>query len=361
MSSVLIMAGGTGGHVYPGLAVARALQQNGIEVVWLGTRKGLEARVVPQAGIELEYISISGIKGRGLWHWLLAPFRASWAMIQALRILQRRRPSMVLSMGGFVAGPGGLMAWLLQRPLVIHEQNAVPGLTNRLLSVFARRILTGFPGVFGRFPKTLHTGNPIREAIRLMPDPEQRLASHKGPLRILVVGGSQGARRLNQVIADVMHLWRDETSPEVWHQCGQRLLDETEHRYGKRLLASDRVRLVPFIEQMEEAYEWADLVLCRAGAMTVSELACAGMASILVPYPHAADDHQTANANYLAERDAAVLIPEDQLTVERLHEVLHELEQNRDVIEQMSIHARACAMPDATDTVSEICREVMYA
>ena len=361
MSSVLIMAGGTGGHVYPGLAVARALQEKGIEVIWLGTRKGLEARVIPEAGIELEYISISGLKGRGLLHWLLAPFRVLIALFQAMRIIRRRHPSMVLSMGGFVAGPGGLMAWLMGRPLVIHEQNAIPGFTNRILSIFARRILTGFPDVFGHFPKTLHTGNPVRESIRSMPDPGIRLQSHQGPLRVLIIGGSQGARRLNQVVADVMHLWRDESAPEIWHQCGERLLEETRDRYGKRILDKGHVRLVPFIEDMEKAYEWADLVICRAGAMTVSELACAGMASILVPFPYATDDHQTANANYLVERDAAVLIPEDQLSVERLHEVLHELDQNRDVIKQMSIHAEASAMPDATDTVSEVCREVMYA
>jgi UDP-N-acetylglucosamine--N-acetylmuramyl-(pentapeptide) pyrophosphoryl-undecaprenol N-acetylglucosamine transferase len=361
MSSVLIMAGGTGGHVYPGLAVARALQEQGIEVVWLGTRKGLEARVIPEAGIELEYISISGIKGRGLLQWILAPFRILIALIQAMRILRRRHPSMVLSMGGFVAGPGGLMAWLLRRPLVIHEQNAIPGFTNRVLAIFARRILTGFPGVFSHFPKAMHTGNPVRESIRSMPEPEKRLDSHQGPLRILIVGGSQGARRLNQVVADVMHLWRDESAPEIWHQCGERLMKETSDRYGKRLLEKGHIRLVPFIEDMKQAYEWADLVLCRSGAMTVSELACAGMASILVPFPYATDDHQTANANYLVERDAAVMIPEDQLSVERLHEVLHELDQNRDVIQQMSIHARSCAMPDAADTVSEICHEVIYA
>ncbi|MDX5151812.1 MAG: undecaprenyldiphospho-muramoylpentapeptide beta-N-acetylglucosaminyltransferase [Acidiferrobacterales bacterium] len=361
MSSVLIMAGGTGGHVYPGLAVARELQAQGIEVVWLGTRKGLEARVIPEAGIEVEYISISGLKGRGILQWMLAPFRVLVALVQALRILRRRHPTLVLSMGGFVAGPGGLVAWLLGRPLVIHEQNAIPGFTNRILSMFARRILTGFPGVFSRFPKTLHSGNPVREGIRSMPDPEQRLHSHKGPMRILVIGGSQGARRLNQAVADVMHLWRDESAPEIWHQCGERLLQETRDRYGKRILDKGHIRLVPFIEQMEQAYDWADLVICRAGAMTISELACAGMASILVPFPYATDDHQTANANYLVERDAAVLIPEDQLSVERLHEVLHELDQNREVIEQMSIHARASAMPDATDTICEICHEVMYA
>ncbi len=363
MSSVLIMAGGTGGHVYPGLAVAQALRESGIEVIWLGTRKGLESRVVPAAGIELEFISISGIKGRGILQWALMPFRLAIALTQSFRILMRRRPSVVLSMGGFVAGPGGLAAWILQYPLLIHEQNAIPGFTNRILSLFARRILTGFPGVFGRYPKTLHAGNPVRESIINIPMPEERLRSHQGALRILVLGGSQGARHLNQAIADVFHLWRDETSPEVWHQCGERMFDETKERYGKHSSADadSRLKLVPFIENMDEAYRWADVVICRAGAMTIAELACAGLASILVPFPYATDDHQTANANYLAEHDAAVLIPDSQLSVERLHEVLHELDQNRDVIQKMAIQARACAMPDACNTVIEVCTEVMHA
>lgn len=361
MSSVLIMAGGTGGHVYPGLAVARALQRDGIDVVWLGTRRGLEARVVPEAGIDLEYITIRGIKGRGLGQWLLMPFRLVIALYQAMKILRRRRPSMVLSMGGFVAGPGGLVAWLMRKPLVIHEQNAIPGLTNRILALFARRILTGFPDVFSRYPKTRHTGNPVREDILELPQPAQRLADHQGSLRVLVIGGSQGARRLNQVMADVAHLWHDHSVVDVWHQCGERLQEETRERYGERLLKDGRIKLVPFIEDMKEAYRWADLVICRAGAMTVSELACAGMASILVPFPFATDDHQSANARYLADQGAAMLVPESQLSAESLQEMLHELAQHRDAVERMSLQAHGCAMPDATNTVVEVCREVMYA
>lgn len=361
MSSVLIMAGGTGGHVFPGLAVARALQQNGIDVVWLGTRRGLEAKVIPAAGIDLEFISIAGIKGRGLLRWLMMPLHVAIASVQALKILKRRQPSVVLSMGGFVAGPGGLMAWLTRRPLVIHEQNAIPGFTNRVLAIFARRILTGFPGTFTRFPKSLHAGNPVRTTILGLPDPETRLKQHQGRLRVLVIGGSQGARRLNQVIADVMHLWQDDSAPQVWHQCGERLLDETRDRYGKRLLDDGKIMLTAFIDDMNEAYQWADVVVCRSGAMTVAELACAGMASILVPFPYATDDHQTANAQFLSDRGAAMLIPEHELTVDGLHEMLHELAQNRDVVGRMSGEARACAMPGATDTVVEVCQEEMYA
>lgn len=361
MNSVLIMAGGTGGHVYPGLAVARALQQSGIEVVWLGTRRGLEARVIPEAGIDLEFITISGIKGRGLIGWLMMPLRVAVASIQALKILRRRQPSVVLSMGGFVAGPGGLVAWLTRRPLVIHEQNAIPGFTNKVLAIFARKILTGFPGVFARYPKSLHAGNPVRSSILGLPDPETRLKRHRDGLRVLVIGGSQGARQLNHVVADVMHLWQDESAPHVWHQCGERLLAETQERYGKKALDGGRVKLVAFIDDMGEAYRWADVVVCRSGAMTIAELACAGMASILVPFPFATDDHQTANARFLSDRGAAMLIPEHELAAEALHDILHELAQNRDVVERMSCEARACAMPGATDTVVEACQEVMVA
>lgn len=363
MASVLIMAGGTGGHIYPGLAVARELQKNGIEVTWMGTRKGLESRVIPQADIEIDFVSISGIKGRGLLPWMLMPFRLTYAFVQSVRILMKRRPSVVLSMGGFVAGPGGVMAWLLRRPLIIHEQNAIPGFTNRMLALFARRILTGFPAVFGRYPKALYTGNPVRDSIRNIPLPEDRPESDQEAFKVLIIGGSRGARRINQVMADVFHFWSDESAPEVWHQCGEQLLQETTARYGRHAEAGSesRLKLVPFIDNMDEAYAWADVVVCRAGAMTIAELACAGLASVLIPFPYAADDHQTANADYLVQRDAAILIPEDQLSAKRLHEVLHELAHNRQVVKRMANQARSCAMPDAAETVAGICRESMYA
>lgn len=359
MSRVLIMAGGTGGHVYPGLAVAQALREKGVEVVWMGTRKGLEARVVPAAGFSLEFINISGLKGKGMLTWLLLPFRLSRALLQSWAIVRRLQPTAILSMGGFVAGPGGLVGWLMGKPLLVHEQNGIAGFTNRILSLFAKRIMTGFPGVFSHYQKTEYVGNPVRAEIGALAMPDIRLATHSGPLKVLVIGGSQGARKLNQVIADVIHQWDTESSPEVWHQCGERWLEETRERYGEA--GRKKIRLMPFIENMAEAYDWADVVICRSGAMTIAELAAAGVASVLVPFPYAADDHQTANAAFLAARDAAVLIPEAQLTVGRLHEALHDLDQNRDVILKLAMNARACAMPGACDRMVEICQEVTYA
>jgi len=359
MSRVLIMAGGTGGHVFPGMAVARALRDKGIEVVWMGTRKGLEAKLVPAAGFHLEYVSISGLKGKGLLTWLLLPFRLARALMQSWAIVRRQQPNLILSMGGFVAGPGGLVGWMMGKPVVIHEQNGIAGFTNRILSIFATRIMTGFPGVFGRYPKTEYVGNPVRADISVLAMPDVRLADRSGRLRVLVIGGSQGARKLNQVVADVFHQWDAASAPEVWHQCGERWLEETRERYGET--GARKIRLAEFIDNMAEAYEWADVVICRSGAMTIAELAAAGMASILVPFPFAADDHQTANASFLAERDAAVLIPETQLTIERLHEVLHDLDQNRNVIVKMAMNARSCATPDACERVVDICEEVMYA
>lgn len=358
MSSVLIMAGGTGGHVYPGLAVAERLRATGIEVVWLGTRKGLEARVVPEAGVEIEFISIGGLRRRGAMQWILLPLHLFRAMAQAARIMIRRKPTAVLSMGGFAAGPGGLVAWMLRKPLVIHEQNAIPGLTNRVLALFAESVLTGFPGVLAHLPRTRHVGNPVRADIAGLPMPDKRLASHGERLRVLVLGGSQGARHLNAVLADTIREWPGEQRPEIWHQCGPRWLDETRDRYTDAL---SNVKLTAYIDDMAGAYDWADVVICRAGAMTVAELAAVGLASVLVPYPYATDDHQTANARFLEQHDAAVVVPEDRLTSERLIEMLQEFQDNREVLSTMAIQARACSMPDADEMIAAACREVMYA
>jgi UDP-N-acetylglucosamine--N-acetylmuramyl-(pentapeptide) pyrophosphoryl-undecaprenol N-acetylglucosamine transferase len=358
VTSVLIMAGGTGGHVYPGLAVARVLHHRGVDVVWLGTRQGLEAKLVPPAGFHMEWISIKGLRGRGVSGWLLLPFRMLFAMTQALSVFLRRRPSVVLSMGGFVAGPGGIIAWLLRRPLIIHEANAVPGFTNRVLSAFAQRVLSGFPGTFGNRPGVKHVGNPVRKEIYQLPAPEQRLAGRHGRLRILVIGGSQGARALNRVVADTYRTMSTDMRPELWHQCGSRWLDETRSAYGD---LAESVQLVEFIEDMAEAYRWADIVLCRSGAMTVAELAAAGIGAVLVPFPYATDDHQTANAAYLADRSAAILVPEKECTVSRLEEIIGQLTQNREAVLQMAHHARECAVPDADVAVALVCEELAHA
>lgn len=358
MTSVLIMSGGTGGHIYPGLAVARILHHHGVDVIWLGTRQGLEAKLVPPAGFHMEWISIKGLRGRGVTGWMLLPFRLLFAMTQALSVFLRRRPSVVLSMGGFVAGPGGIVAWLLRRPLIIHEANAIPGFTNRWLSLVATQVLCGFPGTFGNRPKAKHVGNPVRKEIFDLPAPEERLAERKDHLRVLVLGGSQGARALNQTVASSFISMAPDNRPEFWHQCGRRWLEETRAAYGDSLA---HVRLVEFIDDMAEAYQWADVVVCRSGAMTVAELAAAGVGAILVPFPFATDDHQTVNARYLSDRNAAILLPEPECTEEHLQYLFHELAQNRGTVVSMARHARECAMPDADDTVARICEEAAHA
>lgn len=360
MSGVLIMAGGTGGHVYPGLAVARTLRAQRVPVAWLGTRQGLEARAVPAAdsGIDMEWIAIRGVRRTGLRNWLLLPFTLAYAMIQAFRVLRRRRPDVVLSMGGFVSAPGGLVAWLLRRPLLIHEQNAVPGLTNKWLALLADQVLCGFPGVLG----ARHVGNPVRREIAALAAPEQRLAGHTGRLRLLVVGGSQGARIFNEVVPRAVPMLPADRRPEVWHQCGRGNLTAVQKEYDSRLTNHDsRIRVSEFIDDMAAAYDWADVVLCRAGAMTVAELAASGSAAILVPYPYAVDDHQTANAQYLVRRDAAILLPQAEFTPARLGDILRELAENRELLARMARAARGCAVTDAAETVARLCLEAAHA
>lgn len=359
MSSVLIMAGGTGGHVFPALAVARALRERQIEVAWLGTPRGLEARVVPAAGlgIEMEWVNIRGVRRSGVLGWLRMPFALARAMWQAARILRRRRPQAVLSFGGFVAGPGGLIAWLTRTPLVIHEQNAIPGLTNRWLARVAQRVLSGFPGAFGASRPVRHVGNPVREEIRRVPPPEQRFSGRQGRLRMLVVGGSQGARVFNEVVPQALRGMADVQRPEVWHQCGRDQQARTESAYG----GIEGVRVTEFIDDMAEAYGWADLVLCRAGAMTIAELAAAGVGAILVPFPYAADDHQSANARYLEGCGAAMLLPQPDFSPTRLAELLGELATHRDTLANMAQAARTADMPDAVQSCVQACMEAIDA
>ncbi len=357
-NNILIMAGGTGGHVFPALAVARYLRNEGVEVTWLGTRRGLEARVVPEAGFPIEYISITGLRGRGLLGWLLAPIRLSAALWQALQVCLRCRPGVVLGLGGFVTGPGGVAAWLLRRPLVIHEQNAIAGLTNRLLSRLARRVLEAFPGSFPQSIKTEQTGNPIRADICDLPIPESRMAAHQAELRILVIGGSLGAQALNEVLPQAVSLLPLESRPAIWHQAGQNKDAATRDAYE---MVNVEARVEPFIADMAEAYAWADLVICRAGALTISELAAAGLGAILVPYPHAVDDHQTRNALYLTEAGAARLILQPELSPELLANVLRDLLNGGRVgLVKMATEARRLAKPEATRQVAETCLEVMH-
>ena len=350
---VLIMAGGTGGHVFPALAVADALRARGVPVVWLGTRDGLEARVVPEAGIALEWLRVRGLRGKGWLGWLVAPVRVLRAVFQARAVLRRQRPRCVLGLGGYVAGPGALAAWLQRVPLVIHEQNARPGLTNRVLARLARRVLCGFPGTFPAEWAQV-TGNPVRGDILRIPTPEDRDTGQGRP-RLLVIGGSQGARALNQVVPDALAQLPAERSFTVWHQSGARTEDVAREGYSQAGVSAD---VVPFINDMAAAYAWADLVVCRAGALTVSELAVAGVPAVLVPLPQAVDDHQTANAGYLVEAGAAELLPQGELTPERLADVLARLAGDPRQLTDMARAARGRARPEAAETVAEICLEV---
>lgn len=349
---ILIMAGGTGGHVYPALAVARALAERGTAVRWLGTRRGLEARVVPAAGIPMSWLSVGGLRGKGLATWLKAPFRLMWALSQALRVFLRYRPAAVLGMGGFAAGPGGAVAVLLRRPLVVHEQNALPGLTNRWLARFASRVLEGFPGTFPTGVGARHVGNPVRAEITALDPPDQRMGGRTGPLRLLVFGGSQGARALNETVPGALALMAADERPQVRHQAGERHLGDTREAYAA---AGVEARIEAFIEDMAEAYAWADVVLCRAGALTVAELTAAGVASVLVPFPSAVDDHQTANARLLVDHSAGVLLPQGQMSPQRLAETLRQLGHDRAQVMAMALAARGLARPRAAHEVADLC------
>jgi UDP-N-acetylglucosamine--N-acetylmuramyl-(pentapeptide) pyrophosphoryl-undecaprenol N-acetylglucosamine transferase len=351
---ILIMAGGTGGHVYPALAVAHELQRRGADVRWLGTRQGLEATVVPDAGITLEFISIGGVRGKGVFTWILAPFKLALAIVQALMIVARYRPSSVLGMGGFVAGPGGIASYLLRRPLLIHEQNAIAGMTNRWLSRLARKVMEGFPGSFPEKVQTEHVGNPVRDDISQLPPPGQRLADRRGPLRLLVLGGSLGAVVLNEMIPQALKSVAEDLRPQVKHQCGTRNLAQAQQAYAATGIDAE---VVPYIKNMAEAYGWADLVICRAGALTLAELTAAGVASVLVPFPHAVDDHQTLNARYLESAGAAELIPQEKLNVATLVQLIEGFARDRTRVIDMAEAARRLAHPDACRRVAELCLE----
>lgn len=358
MSRLMIMAGGTGGHVYPALAVAHTLQDDGVEVFWLGTRKGIEARLVPDSGFDIEWVSIGGIKGKGALAKLLAPFRVLLAMWQTVVVIFRRRPDAVLGMGGFVSGPGGLASRLLMLPLIIHESNAVAGFTNRWLARIASRVLVGFPGVLANNRHCVYVGNPVRREIAALPEPADRLAAHHGKLRLAIVGGSLGAQVLNQQVPAALARLDADLRPVVRHQAGRGKLADARERYAACGVAAE---CVEYVDDMAELYNWADLVICRAGAMTVAEIAAAGLAAIFVPLPHAIYDHQTANARFLADQQAALLLPQSGLDADSLARLLADMGSDRDRILEMSRKARQLAISDASRRVADICHEVLYA
>ena len=349
---VLIMAGGTGGHVFPALAVAAELSARGVAVAWLGTRRGLEARVVPAAGYPLETMRVSGLRGKGVLRLLLAPFMLIVALWQALLIQLRLRPCAVLGMGGFASGPGGVIAWLLRRPLLIHEQNSVAGMTNRWLLPFARTVMEAFPGSLPAKHHPVHTGNPVRAGITRLPAPAERFAARSGALRVLVIGGSLGARALNETLPAAVQQLAAGDSLQLHHQTGK--ADEATVQAAYAAQGVD-ARVEAFIEDMAAAYAWADVVICRSGALTVAELAVVGVASVLVPYPHATDDHQTGNARFLADAGAAILVPQSSLDADKLAGLLTDFSQQRDMLEEMAGRARELALPDAARRVAALC------
>ena len=357
MSTLLVLAGGTGGHVFPALAVAENLRDRGVEVVWLGTRSGMEARAIPAAGFDIEWINIRGARGKGVWGWLRTPFLMLAAMIQTIGVVLRRRPGAFLGMGGFVAGPGGLVAWLLRRPLLIHEANALAGMTNRFLARLATTVMTGFPGTFTTSIRAQYVGNPVRPEIVSLPPPEQRLSGRSGPLRLLIVGGSQGARALNTKLPAIINGLSTDQTFDVWHQTGAQQQAEVEQAYKHYSITA---RVEPFIDKMSSAYEWADLVLCRSGAMTVAEVSVAGVSAVFVPFPYAVGDHQTANAEFLSQREAAFLVAEDKLAQD-LPPLLAQCCNDRSRLLGIARNARALAKPEATQTVADICMETLSA
>ena len=360
---VLIMAAGTGGHIFPALTIARRLQAQGVQVEWLGTPAGMENEVLKDTGIRLNRLGVSGLRGKGGAALLKAPFMLLRSIWQALALLREIRPCCVLGMGGYVTGPGGIAAWLTGRPLLIHEQNAVAGTSNRLLRPFARRVLQAFPGTFPASDKVVETGNPVRADITALAAMEKQPYNGQRPLRILVLGGSLGAAAINQVVPAMLRSARlpQDSFIEVWHQTGKGKDQETLALYQEQGLAvTDTHKVVPFITDMAAAYQWADLVICRAGAGTLAEIAVAGLPSVLVPYPHAIDDHQSANARWLSEAGAAIVIAQAQLEADSLAEQIAQWLQQPETLQQMAAAARSKAVPDAGDKVSAICVEICH-
>ncbi|GAA5523928.1 UDP-N-acetylglucosamine--N-acetylmuramyl-(pentapeptide) pyrophosphoryl-undecaprenol N-acetylglucosamine transferase [Microbulbifer aestuariivivens] len=344
----LLMAGGTGGHVFPALAVARALQERGAEVEWLGTQRGIEAQLIPDAGIPLNCITVEGVRGKGKLALLKAPLKILGALRQALAVMKKVRPHAVLGFGGYATGPGGVAARLRGIPLLIHEQNAVAGTTNRLLAKIANRVLEAFPS---GLPAGEQVGNPVREEIVQLPSPETRIARER-PLRLLVLGGSLGAVAINEVVPQALLLMDKTLRPKVLHQAGQRHLDVAREGYRQTGINAE---VVPFITDMAKAYERADLVICRAGALTVSEIAAAGVGAIMVPFPFAIDDHQTKNGEWLQQAGGAIVVQQDKMSAEQMAGLLSELFSRPEKLVEMAIAARSVARTDATTRVLGAC------
>ena len=358
---IYIMAGGTGGHVIPALAVAEALTERGYAIRWMGTERGIESRLVPEAGYPIDYLSIGGLRGKGLATRLAAPVRLLGAVWQAIGLLRRHRPVLVIGMGGFAAGPGGLAAWLMRRPLIIHEQNAIAGLTNRVLSRLARVTLAAYPKAFGAaLPASHVVGNPVRGEIEALPTPEQRFDGREGPVRVLVLGGSLGAQSLNEAVPEALARISRNVDLDVRHQAGPRHVETAESHYVEADWGQgSRHQVSGFLTDMAEAFGWADFVIARAGAMTVAEIATAGVGALFIPFPHAVDDHQRFNAAWLVDQGAARLLTQPEASVDRLVALLGPLLGDRAVLQDMAGRARAAAVPDSTGRIVAICEQTI--
>jgi UDP-N-acetylglucosamine--N-acetylmuramyl-(pentapeptide) pyrophosphoryl-undecaprenol N-acetylglucosamine transferase len=349
---VVIMAGGTGGHVFPALAVAKVLRERAVPVVWLGVPNSMESRIVPADGFPIEWVRVRGVRGKGVAAWAAAPFRIAGAVLQSTRILRRLRPRAVLGAGGYVSGPGGIAAWLLRIPLLIHEQNAIAGLTNRWLSRFASRVLEAFPGSFPARVPALTVGNPVRADIAAIAEPAARFAGRMGRARLLVFGGSQGAQRLNAAVPQALARLDPSRRPLVRHQAGARGIEAARAAYHELEVEAE---VLPFIDDMAAAYAWADLALCRAGAMTVAELQAAGLGALMVPFAVATDDHQTKNAEVMVRIGAGRVLQERDLTPDTLSANLAELTADRPRLLRMAQAARAARNVDAASSLADLC------
>jgi UDP-N-acetylglucosamine--N-acetylmuramyl-(pentapeptide) pyrophosphoryl-undecaprenol N-acetylglucosamine transferase len=374
--TILIMAGGTGGHVFPGLAVAHQLQEQGYNICWLGTPQGIESKLVPAAGIPLEYISINGLRGKGWKSLFAAPWKLVKAISQALKIVNQIKPCAVVGMGGFAAGPGGLAARILNKPLIIHEQNAISGYTNRALALFAKRVLMSFPHTFPQRCNPILTGNPLRKEFFCMDNPDQRFSNRKGAIRLLILGGSQGAAALNNTVPEALALLSGHEI-EVIHSTGVSSLEKTQQTYNDKgfkvysLPTGDKaditnseikgVKVAPFIKDMAEAYAWADLCICRSGALTVAEICAVGVGAIFIPFPFAVDDHQTKNAQPLVAAGAAQIVQQKDLTAPGLAKILEELITNKEKLVEMARAAHQLSSHNATTQVVEQIVEVCNA
>lgn len=361
---VLIMAGGTGGHIFPALAVAKRLIQDGHTVHWLGSRYGMEGEVTATHNIPIYFIKILAIRGKKFSDNLTAPFRLLRALAQSLQVMLKFKPDLVLGMGGYVTGPAGLAAWLTRKKLIIHEQNATAGMTNEILARMADKVMVGFPQSFSSKVVTKFTGNPVREDFCKVLPLKQRLQNRlDSSLKILIIGGSGGARALNNLIPQLLSTWPELQKPMIWHQAGKKNIQDAKHAYQEHGLnvvinkQLDNIKLVDFIDDMPSAYSWADIIICRSGALTVAEIAAVGVASILIPYPYAVDDHQTKNARYLADAGAAIILQEKDLKLEQLRDLLLEFSADQTKLQSMAQVALSLAKPDALDLVVKNCIE----